>query len=172
MRLAFFQRDVETLYRLCPAASGLIAVVLSVVPLHVPGLAIATPAFALMAIYHWTVYRPDLMTPSAVFTIGVALDLLAGTPYIGLSALTFLAARSFVLVGRRRAVNQPFAIVWAGFFATAAFATGLQWIMISALSMNALSPRPFVFQVVVTVAAYPIADYLMAQLQRGVLRRV
>ena len=43
--------------------------------------------------------------------------------------------------------------------------------MTSALSMSALSLRPFVFQVVVTVAAYPIADYLLAQVQRGLLRR-
>ncbi|HXE17925.1 MAG TPA: rod shape-determining protein MreD [Stellaceae bacterium] len=171
MRIGIFQRDAETANRLIPFLSCFAALVLSVVPLHVPGLAIATPAFALMAVYHWTVYRPDLLPPAALFVLGVALDLLDGTPYLGLSALAFLAARSFVLVGRRRAVNRPFAFVWAGFLATAAFAIGLEWAMTSAISMSALSPRPFVFQTVVTVAAYPIADYLLAQLQRGLLRR-
>lgn len=172
MRLTFFQRDTDTVNRLIPLLSCLAALVLSVVPLHVPGLAVVTPAFALMAVYHWTVYRPDLLSPSGLFVLGVALDLLGGTPYLGVSALTFLATRSLVMLGRRRAVNRPFAIVWAGFLVIAAFAIGLQWAITSAASMSALSPRPFIFQAVVTVAAYPIADYLLAQLQRGLLRRV
>lgn len=172
MRLAFVQRDADTANRLIPFLSCLVAVVLTVVPLHVPGLAVATPAFALMAVYHWTVYRPDLLPPWGLFVLGVVLDLLDGTPYLGVSALTFLAARSFVLIGRRRTVNRPFAIVWAGFLAAAAFAIGLQWALTSAVSLRALSIRPFVFQVVVTVAVYPIADYLLAQLQRALLRRV
>ncbi len=171
MRLAFFQRDADVLYHLVPLATGFIAVILSVVPLHVPGLAVATPAFALMAIYHWTVYRPDLITPTAVFLIGILLDVLDGTPYIGLSSLTFLVARSLILLGRRRAVNQAFSTVWAGFFAVAVATIGLQWLMISILSMTKLAARPFAFQVLVTVAAYPIGDYLLAQLQRGLFRR-
>jgi rod shape-determining protein MreD len=172
MRLAFFQRDVGILYRIAPVASGVVGAILSVVPLHVPGLAVATPAYALMAIYHWTVYRPDLMPPSGVFLVGILLDVLDGTPYIGLSSLTLLVVRSLVLLGRRRAANQAFAIVWVGFFAVSAFGIGLQWLMTCALSMTLLSSRPFVFQVLVTVAAYPIGEYLLAQVQRGLSRRV
>jgi rod shape-determining protein MreD len=172
MRPAYLQRDVDVLSRLLPFGSSVIAAILSVVPLHVPGLAVVTPAFALMAIYHWTVYRPDLMPASGVFLVGIALDLLDGTPYVGLSSLTFLVARGLILVGRRRAANQPFAIVWAGFLAIAVIAIGLEWLATSALSLAALATRPFVFQILVTVAAYPIGDYLLAQLQRGLLRRV
>jgi rod shape-determining protein MreD len=172
LRFAFFQRDADVLYRSIPFVSSVVAAILSVVPLQVPGLAVATPAFALMAIYHWTVYRPDLMPPTGVFVVGLLLDLLDGTPYIGLSSLTFLAARSLILVGRRRAANQPFGVVWAGFLVVAAIAIGLEWLMTSALSLAPLASRPFVFQVLVTVAAYPIGDYLLAQLQRRALRRV
>jgi rod shape-determining protein MreD len=172
MSLAFFQRDIEVVYRAAPFLTCVAGVILSVLPLQVPGLAVATPAFALMAVYHWTVYRPDLMPPSAVFAVGIMLDVLDGTPYIGLSSLTLLIARSLILGTRRRAVNQPFAIVWAGFFAVAAIAIALQWLMTSGLSLSLLASRPFVFQVLITVAAYPIADYLLAQVQRGLLRRV
>lgn len=171
MRLAFSPRDAEIVYRLVPLATGVIAAILSVVPLHVPGLAVATPAFALMVIYHWTVYRPDLITPTIVFLIGLLLDLLDGTPYIGLSSLTFLIARSLILLGRGRAVNQAFSVVWAGFFVVAVATIGLQWLMIGVLSMTRLAARPFAFQVLVTVAAYPIGDYLLAQVQRGLFRR-
>ncbi len=172
MRLAFFQHDADILYRLVPFTCGLIAVLLSVAPLNVPGLAVATPAFALMVVYHWTVYRPDLMSPVMVFAIGILLDLMEGTPYIGVSSLTFLVLRSLILLVRRRAANQSFAVVWAGFLVAAAIVIGLQWLAVSALSMTTLSARPFAFQILVTVAVYPIADYLLAQLQRVLLRRV
>lgn len=171
MRLTFIQRDADVLYRVVPVASGLVAVLLSVVPLNVPGLAMATPAFALMVVYHWTVYRPDLMSPGIVFITGVLLDLMEGTPYIGVSPLTFLIVRSLILLVRQRAANQSFAVVWTGFLVAAIVAIGLQWLAVSALSMTVLSVRPFAFQILVTVAAYPIADYLLAQAQRGLLRR-
>jgi len=170
MRQDFFQRDVQ-LYRLVPFTSTVFAVILSVVPLQVPGLAVATPTVALMAVYYWTVYRPDLMPPSAIFVIGVMLDLLNGTPYIGLSSLTFLVLRSLILVFRGRAANQDFALIWAGFLAAAAVAMGLQWLATCVLSRTPLAARPFMFQGLVTVAAFPIADYLLAQLHRRLLVR-
>jgi rod shape-determining protein MreD len=172
MRLAFFQRDADVLYRLMPFVSCLAGAILSVVPLQVPGLPGATPAFALMAIYHWTIYRPDLMPPSGVFAIGLALDLLDGTPYIGVSSLIFLIVRSLVQVGHRRVTNQPFPIVWAGFLAVASAAIALEWLFVGALNAAPLGPRPFLFQILATVAAFPVASYVLAQLQRGFLARV
>jgi rod shape-determining protein MreD len=172
MALAYFQREVDVLCRLAPFASCLVAVILSVVPVPVPGLAVATPAFALMAIYHWTVYRPDLLPASAVFVIGILLDLLDGTPYLGLTPLTFLVARTVILLGRRAAVNQGFPLVWAGFTLVALGTVALQWLAVELLSGTALAARAFFFQAAVTAAAYPICDYILAQVQGLVLRRV
>lgn len=172
MALAYFQHEVDALSRMVPFASCVVAVILSVVPVPVPGLAVATPAFALMAIYYWTVHRPDLMSASGVFVIGILLDLLDGTPYLGLTPLTFLIARALILLGRRVAVNQGFGILWAGFALTAFGTIGLQWLAVELLSGTAIAARAFVFQAVVTAAAYPICDYLLAQVQHLVLRRV
>jgi rod shape-determining protein MreD len=173
MRRAFFlHRDVEVLYRVVPFVTSAFAVILSVVPVHVPGLAIATPAFALMAIYHWSIYRPDLLPPSGVFAIGLALDLLNGTPYLGVSSLMLLLARSLVLAGRRFVVNKPFAIVWAGFLGVAAIIIGFEWLLTSVLSAVSLGSRPFAYQAVVTSAIFPVGSYLLAQSQRAFLRRV
>jgi rod shape-determining protein MreD len=167
MRFAFFHRDTDFLPWLIPFVSGVVAVFLSMVPLHLPGLAIATPAFALMAIYHWTLYRPDLVPSGAVFALGLMLDLLDGTPYIGISSLIFLIVRGLVVLGQRRLANQAFAIVWAGFLAVAGVAIALEWVFLSVLSLTSLAPRPFIFQLVVTAAVFPLADYVLAQLQRG-----
>ncbi|HEX4111407.1 MAG TPA: rod shape-determining protein MreD [Stellaceae bacterium] len=169
MRLAFPHRDIDSFRWLVPFVTGLVAVCLSVMPLHVPGLAVATPAFVLMAIYHWTLYRPDLVLPSGVFVLGLLLDLLDGTTYIGISSLTFLAVRGLVLLSRNRIANQPFPIVWAGFLAIAGAALALEWLTLSVLTLTPLAARPFMFQLLVTAAAFPLAGYALAQLQRGLL---
>lgn len=171
MRLAFFHRDTDSRQWLLPFVTGLVAVFLSVLPLHVPGLAVATPAFALMAIYHWTLNRPDLLPPASVFVLGLMLDLLDGTIYIGISPLIFLIVRGLVLVSRQRVVNQPFPVVWAGFLAVAGAAMALEWLVLAVLTLTPLASRPFIFQLLVTAAVFPLAGYALAQLQRGLLAR-
>src|SRR4051812_19962774 len=100
--------------RLLPTATIVLAALLTVVPVRIPGYAALTPAFTLMAVYHWTIYRPDLLPPIALFAVGLAVDLMTGGP-IGVSPLLLLAARAGVLNYRRYFINRGFAFVWAGF---------------------------------------------------------
>ena len=53
----------NALARLLPVATTAAAAALSIQPLHIPGYAALAPAFTLMAVYHWTIYRPDLLPP-------------------------------------------------------------------------------------------------------------
>src|SRR5207248_10284813 len=61
--------------RMLPIATTLLAATIAILPVPVPGYAALTPAFTLMAVYHWTIYRPDLLPPIGVFAIGLAQDL-------------------------------------------------------------------------------------------------
>jgi rod shape-determining protein MreD len=45
-------------------------VIVSVLPVKIPGYAALTPAITLMAAYHWTIYRPDLLPRIALFAVG------------------------------------------------------------------------------------------------------
>ena len=54
--------------RLLPILTMLIAATITILPVRVPGYAALTPAFTLMAVYHWTIYRPDLLPALALFT--------------------------------------------------------------------------------------------------------
>src|SRR6185437_12052003 len=78
-----------SLARLLPIATTILAGLITILPLRIPGYASLTPAFTLMAAYHWTIYRPDLLPPVALFAIGLAEDLLVGAP-VGVSALLLL----------------------------------------------------------------------------------
>jgi hypothetical protein len=61
--------------RMLPIATTLLAAIIAILPVPVPGYAALTPAFTLMAVYHWTIYRPICCRRSG-FAIGLAQDLL------------------------------------------------------------------------------------------------
>ena len=124
---AAIQRDVGYPGRLVPFLTGVLFAFFSIVPLNLPGFAVVMPAFALMAVFHWTIYRPDLLPLSAVFVIGLLLDLLNGTPYVGLSSLVFLLARAAVMSQRKFFVNRTFTVVWLGFLVLAIGVFVLSW---------------------------------------------
>ncbi|HXQ51083.1 MAG TPA: rod shape-determining protein MreD [Stellaceae bacterium] len=163
-------RDSGAPGRVVPFLSTFVFVLVSVVPLQLPGFAAVTPSFALMAVAHWTIYRPDLLPQSAVFALGLLLDLLNGTPYVGTMALTLLVARTAVLTQRRHFVNRDFTVMWLGFLALASGTFALLWAIVSLLNGHILGTRPFLFEAALTVACYPVGSYLLARLHRAFLR--
>src|SRR5258708_37922146 len=110
MRFDFFQRDAGLPTRLVPFTTTLLFAIISEVPLHIPALPVVTPAFTLMAVYPWTIYRSDLLPPIALCAVGMLLDLLNGTQYIGTSSLTLLLVRSALRSHRRFLGNPPFPV--------------------------------------------------------------
>ena len=67
MKSHFWQRIDFIMRSLTPFVLTLVLVVLGQVPLHIPGFAEVAPILPLMAVYHWAIYRPDLLPASAVF---------------------------------------------------------------------------------------------------------
>jgi len=151
--------------RLLPIATTLLATVISIQPAHIPGYAALTPAFTLMAVYHWTIYRPDLLPPLSLFLVGISQDLLAGAPP-GITALILLLARATVIRCRRRFVNQPFPFVWAGFTMLTGAAMLFLWTLHCSLDGVLVDFRGTVFRAVLTISIFPIASYLLGRIQR------
>jgi rod shape-determining protein MreD len=170
VNLILFQRDVGLINRLMPMLTVVLCVVASVVPAHLPVFTAVTPSFALMAIYYWTVYRPELLPFVAVFATGLLLDMLTGAP-LGISSLVLLLAYGLVLSQREHLLMRRFTVVWLGFLALAATAAVLQWIVVSLFYGMLLDVRAFLFQGVLTVAVYPVVSYLLGRVQRTLLMR-
>jgi rod shape-determining protein MreD len=158
----------DAMAHLLPVATTLFAMLLSIQPVHIPGYAAVTPAFTLMAAYHWTIYRPDLLPALALFVIGTLQDLLTGGP-TGVTALILLLAYSIVLTHRRHFVNRPFAFVWAGFTLLSSGAMLFLWALHSLLAAEFLDLRGTVFRGVLTVAAFPVASFLLGRTQRALM---
>lgn len=154
--------------RVLPVATTLLAAVISVLPVRFPGYAAFTPAFILMAAYHWTIYRPDLLPPLALFAIGLGEDLLAGSP-IGLNALMLLVVRGAVLGQRRFFVNRTFPFVWSGFTLLTAAVMLCLWALYCLLNLSLLDIRNTVIRAALTVAIFPLASFLLGRVQRAVI---
>jgi rod shape-determining protein MreD len=154
--------------RALPIVTTILAALLTILPLHVPGYAALTPAFVLMAVYHWTIYRPDLLAPFGIFAVGLAQDLLAGT-MIGAGALVLLLARAAVLRLRRYFINQPFAMVWGGFALLAAAALLGLWALHCLLQLTLFDLRGTVFRTVLSIAIFPVASFALGRSQRALM---
>lgn len=98
-------------------------------------ISIATPIsgtidvpFIIMMLYYWSIYRPTLIPPFIVFSIGICFDLLSGWP-VGLSSFIFLLLRHVIVSQRLFLTGQPFSVVWIGFMMAGLGAISLQWLL-------------------------------------------
>lgn len=168
LKLTRGRRVEASAARLLPIATTALAAMLSVVPMPIPGYRGITPAFVLMAVFHWTVYRPDLLPAAALFLIGIGVDLLSGAP-LGTTALVLVLARSLVLASRRLFANRSFPFVWSGFVILGAAAMAFLWALNSLLDWGFLEYQSALFRLTLTVALFPVASFLLGRTQRALL---
>jgi rod shape-determining protein MreD len=155
--------------RLFPFALTLALLLASLVPLPLPAYASVTPSFMVMAVYFWTLHRPDLMPASVVFAIGLLQDFLTGG-VLGVSAIVLLAL-SFATASQRRFLGGAlFVTVWAGFVVNSAGAAILAWGLNTLSAGTMFDPRPALFQYLLTVGLYPSMGWILARAQRAILR--
>ena len=154
--------------RLLPIATTLLAMIISIQPAYIPGYASVAPAFTLMAVYHWTIYRPKLLPPLSLFLIGVTQDLLTGA-LPGVSALVMLLARTVVLRLRRHFINRSFPFVWTGFTMLTGGAMLLLWTVLCLLDRVVIDFRGTVFRAVLTISVFPAASFMLGRTQRTLM---
>jgi len=169
--LTLLQRLDLTLRCMTPFVITLFLALVPVLPLHLPHETDLVPAFTLMSVFYWTVYRPDLMPASAVFAIGVIQDFAAGAP-LGVTSLILLGTHGVVLGQRRLFVGKPFAMAWAGFALVDTAATAVSWSFASLLAGEPLAVAASLLQFVVTLAVFPILAWFFVRTHRRVLARV
>jgi rod shape-determining protein MreD len=151
-----------------PIATTMLAALLSIEPFHLDGYAALTPAFTLMATYHWTIYRPNLLPAPWLFLIGIIQDLLSGG-LPGETAVTLLLVRAIILPQRHYFVDRPIPFIWAGFTLLTGGAVLLSWALHSLLAAELLDLRGPVLRAVLTISAFPIASFLLGRSQRALI---
>lgn len=168
MRPLFLQRVDLWARATVPLALTLIMAILNVVPLRLPDYSELAPSFVLMAVFYWTVHRPDLMRPWSVFVIGVLDDVLSGAP-LGVNALMLLFVHWAIVAQHKAFRGQSFVVVWFGFALVALGAALLEAVLALVAGYGLLDPLALFVQYVLTLALYPPIAFLMGRAQRAFL---
>jgi rod shape-determining protein MreD len=154
------------LRRLAPFLTALAAAVVDLLPLPNPAPQALAPATTVCVCYFWTLSRPDLMNPLAIFLVGLVLDGVGGLP-LGLTSLALLVGRCAVMGGQRFLRAQPFAVVWLCFVPVASAVAAARWLLAS-LAWGRLFPlEPVALEAGLTVAAYPAIGWLLSRLHQN-----
>lgn len=151
--------------KLVPTAFALLLAVLSVVPTGIPGYALVTPNLLLIAVYHWTIYRPEHLPTVAIFLIGLMLDLLTDGPP-GITPLALLLLRAVLYRQRRLFVGKSFPVTWWGFVLATLGVSAVSWAAASLLTGKFEDLPSAAFQAVLTIAFYPPLAWLFTRAQR------
>ncbi len=163
MQATVLQRMDVTARRFVPFGVTLLLMLFAMTPTYIPGLSHITPMYALMAVYFWSIYRPDLLGYGATFGIGVLEDLLAGTP-LGSGALILLLCQRVVFHQQKFFNNKPFGIIWLAFAVVATGAGLLRWICVGLAAASGFTPiGQMLTATLMTIGLYPVIGWLLAK---------
>ncbi|MGF1627134.1 MAG: rod shape-determining protein MreD [Alphaproteobacteria bacterium] len=154
-----------------PLALVLLLVLLSTLPAPLPLFREAAPAWVLIAVFHWSVYRPDLMPVQGVFFAGLLQDLLLGLPP-GSSALLYVLVRGSSGIVARHATGRSFPKLWLLFSAVAAAAALLRYLIMMLWHVRLIDPTMAMLELMLTIGAFPLAAWVLMRLQKGLLAHV
>jgi rod shape-determining protein MreD len=149
---------------LLPLLCGLAAVLISNLPLSLTNGLVPAPLLGLIPVYFWCLVRPDLMTPAAVFVIGILEDMMAGGPP-GVWTLAFVI--TYGVIDRQRDSFAGLAGLGAVLgFATAALITCLVAYAITAVLYSFPPIGTIVAELAMTVLFYIPGVYLIGIIHR------
>lgn len=152
-----------------PAMATLALILLTAVPAGIPdGLAIQ-PVVALLPVYYWSVYRPDLMPIGAAFLIGLFVDLLFASPP-GLTA-GLLVLVQWTTAGQRRVLaGRGFWAVWLGYAVISAGAMIAYWLVFCVFAQQYAEPSPLAFGYLLGLVTYPAFSHVFGRLHQRLLQ--
>lgn len=162
---AAFERLARSASSATPALvlAGLILITLT--PIRVPYIVAAAPLLPLMAVYHYSLWRPADLPGVLLLLLGLLHDLLvggSGSP-IGVSALQFLLVRAAVDANRRHLLSLSFPFFWLGWALLSAIAVGFAWIAFCALNWRWVDPQPAALQYGLSLFFYPIVAWALGR---------
>jgi rod shape-determining protein MreD len=171
MKPSALQRFDLSIRQSVPVVLTLLLTVMSVVPVRLPAASTLAPDIVLIAVFYWTVHRPDLMRLWTVFVIGLLGDVLTGTP-LGVHPLVLVLVHAAIISQHKIFRGASFGMVWWAFsvIAPAAHIAGVVVAFLAAGALPELSL--FLLRLVLTIGFYPALAWLLGRAQRALLTTV
>ncbi len=155
--------------QLAPCCVLFILVLVGVLPFGIPFMPEIMPMLTMIAIFYWTVYRPDLIPPVFIFFIGLIQDVLVGS-LLGMNALALLLVYGITLTQRQVFLSKPFSVTWLGFIVISGGAFLMMWCLTGILNINIILNPVILFQFLLTIFLFPLSVWLFVRMHRYVVR--
>lgn len=136
----------------------------AMLPYGLPKSSLAAPVLALISVYYWSVFRPELMPAAAAFLLGLLVDVLSGGPP-GLNAMVLILVHWAAAGQRRVLAGKSFAVAWQGYLLIAAAAAVINWFLASLFHATAIEAVPLLVSHAIGTAAYPLVALLLTRVQ-------
>ena len=169
MKLTIWQRLDLFSRQPTPFLLTILLIFISSVQYEIPNLGRVMPLFSLIAIFHWGVYRAELLPNYAVFFIGFFQDVLSGVP-IGVHTLAYILVYNIILTQQRFFARKSFYIIWLGFAVVSAGVMFVLWGVLSILNGVFIDLSPVISQYGIGVGMYPIISYAFSRWQQVILQ--
>ena len=170
MNIGLWQKLDYLVRSSAPFVLSLVLVVLSVIPTHIPVYMEVAPILPLVSIYHWAIYRPNLLPVFAVFILGLLQDMLFGTP-VGLYVLVFLTVYGIVYSQRRFFIGKSFIFYWLGFAAVSMLASFESYFLGSVWNAVFLNFNAAIFQYLILLGIFPTLAWIFLRWQQAFLQQ-
>jgi rod shape-determining protein MreD len=149
-----------------PVATITVAILMMPLPLSLKVFGYwLMPSLPIIAIFLWTLHRPDLLSPLVVLLLGVFMDLLIEGP-VGASSLAFLVAYSIVVSQRVYWATLPGPGLLLAFVFVIFVAETTSWLAVSFAHGRLLSPTPALLEAVISVLVFPFVRSAFKPLRR------
>jgi rod shape-determining protein MreD len=155
-----WRRVDQNVRRLLPALSTLMLGLLSILPIGVPAWGTLAPPLMLMAVFYWSLVRPDLMPPTAAFALGLLQDGLTGAP-LGSGALVMVLTQWTMRGQQRFLVNRPFTLLWAAFVPVGAAATLMEWLTYTILTVHLAPMGGALIRMALGFVLFPVVAWVV-----------
>jgi rod shape-determining protein MreD len=152
-----------------PPLMVVLALFVEAIPTGLDHFADVRPLLALSCVYYWSIYRPDLVTAPFVFCAGLLSDLLLAGP-LGLMTMVFIGLHAFCVSQRRVLISRSFAVSWSAFVLVALGVAALECFVVTAYYVRFVDPRPLAVQFSLTIALYPVLNWLCNRVEQVVDR--
>jgi rod shape-determining protein MreD len=131
-----------------------------------PYFSVLKPQLLLIIIYYWSLYRPTLMPPWAIFIGGLLLDLLNPVMPLGTHAASYQLVAALVKPRRRMLIGQSFMVVWVGFALVCIFDMVFKGLAIYLFTSATLDPMVLILNTFITILAFPTLVLVLVLVHR------
>ena len=146
-------------------ALGLIAIFIEAAPLGLSADAYPSPDILFCIVAYWSTRRPETAVLVAVFTLGLARDLMTDAP-VGAGVLTLVFASEFLKKLSQGLSRRGFATEWLLLATVLALVMLTQWLIVLILLAHPPYLTDLGYQWLATMALYPVLAFVFRWLFR------